>query len=319
MLLIWQSAGVDQYPQNIALNIGADIIGAIITVFVIMPLISRAQDGRVREHARLDYEWFTEQVHGAASCVKLLDTFSNLLDQPVTDRFFRAVELAIGRQAVVQVLLLDPDSLAVALRAQELGELPGHADIRRAILRNLRTLDAFERRLTESQRRHFEVRLYSVSAGVTLYRWDDQVLVSFLSVGRISGQGAQLEVTVGSPLGVFVEQRFEELWQHSKPVDQFLRLQVMLVESDGSRREFMSRFVALNEVLYVVDFDVVSHMARRREGGLSAYCRADPNTRYEPIVVDDNGDLFADLRDHFADKYNVPADTFVWLRPLAVP
>jgi hypothetical protein len=318
VLLFWLSLGLDHYPQNIALNLGADIVGAIITVFVILPLISRAQDGRVREHARLDYEWFTEQVYGATSVVKLLDTFSNLLDQPVTDRFFRAVEVAIGRQAYVQVLLLDPDSLAVALRAQELGELPGHADIRREIMRNLRTLDTFQGRLTERQRRRFEVRLYSVSAGVTLYRWDDQVLVSFLSVGRISGQGAQLEVTVGSPLGVFVEQRFEELWLHSKPADQFLRLQLMLVESDGSTWEFVSRFIALNDVFYVVDHDVVSHMARRRVGDLEAYCRADPDTRYEPIVVEDNGDLLADLCDHFADKYDMLPATFVWLRPLAV-
>jgi hypothetical protein len=317
VFLLWQSAGVDHYPQNVALNVGADIVGAIVTVFVIMPMISRAQDGRVREHARLDYEWFTDQVYGATSCVKLLDTFSNLLDQPVTDRFFRAVELAIGRQSQVQVLLLDPDSLAVALRAQELGEIPGQADIRREIMRNLRTLHAFDARLSEAQRRRFEVRLYSVSAGVTLYRWDDKALVSFLSVGRISGQGVQLEVTVGSPLGVFVEQRFDELWRHSKPVDQFMRLHVMLVEADGSQREFASRFVVVQDVLYVVDHDVVSHMARRRVGDLSAYCRRDPETRYEPIVVDDEADLLPDLHDHFADKYDVRGSTFVWLRPLA--
>jgi hypothetical protein len=318
--LLWQSAGLDHYQQNLALNIGADIIGAIVTIFVITPLISRAQEGRVREHARLDYEWFTDQVYAATSCVKLLDTFSNLLDQPVTDRFFRGVELAIGRQANVKVLLLDPESLAVTLRAQELGEAPGQADVRREILRNLRTLHAFERRLTDGQRRQFQVRLYSASAGVTLYRWDDKALVSFLSVGRLSGQGIQLEVTVGSPLGIFVEQRFEELWHQSKPMDQFMHLPVTLVEADGARREFASRFVALDEALYVVDHDVVSHMARRRVGELHAYCGADPATHYELIVVndDDDADLRAALGDHFADKYDSRGSTFVWLRPLAL-
>jgi hypothetical protein len=318
VFLLWQSAGIDHYRQNLALNVGADIIGAIITIFVITPLISRAQDGRVREHARLDYEWFTDQVHGATSCVKLLDTFSNLLDQPVTDRFFRAVRLAIGRQADVQILLLDPDSLAVTLRAQELGETPGRSNVRREIMRNLRALQAFERGLAGEQRRHFEVRLYSASAGVTLYRWDDKALVSFLSVGRLSGQGGQLEVTAGSPLGTFVEQRFEELWHQSKPMDQFMRLPVTLVEADGSRREFASPFVVVDDALYVVDHDVVSHMARRRMGELNAYCRTDSDTRYELIVVDDDADLFAQLGDHFAEKYDMRGSTFVWLRPLAV-
>lgn len=31
----------------------------VVTIYVIIPVISRAQDGRVREHPRLDYEWYT--------------------------------------------------------------------------------------------------------------------------------------------------------------------------------------------------------------------------------------------------------------------
>jgi hypothetical protein len=319
VLLLWQGTGVDNYRANLALNIGADVVGAIITIFVITPVISRAQDGRVREHARLDYEWFTDQVYGATWCVKLLDTFSNLLDQPITDQFFRAVELAIGRQSQVQILLLDPDSLAVALRAQELGEVPGQADVRREIMRNLRTLHAFEGRLNESQRRRFEVRLYSASAGVTLYRWDDRALVSFLSVGRISGQGVQLEVTTGSPLGLFVEQRFDELWRHSRPMEQFMRTPVRLVEPDGTQREFTCRFVLLSGVRYVVDHDVVSHMARRRDGELLAYCPGEPDLTYELIVVEEDGGLLPELGEHFVDKYDMPGSTFVWMRPLTAP
>jgi hypothetical protein len=316
VVLLLLAAGIDQYRQNLALNVGADIVGAIVTIFVITPLIGRAQEGRVREHARLDYEWFTAQVNGATTYVKMLDTFSNLLDHPITDRFFRAVELAISRQARIQILLLDPDSLAVTMRAQELGEPPGHADIRREIMSNLRVLHAFEARLGEAQRRRFEVRLYSASAGVTLYRWDDRALVSFLSVGRLSGQGAQLEVTVGSPLGMFVEQRFEELWQQSKPMDQFIKIYIRLVDPDGSHREFASRFVVLDDARYVVDHDVVSYMARRRAGELNAYCHGDPDTRYELIVVDREADgLHARLTGYFSDKYGTVDATFVWLRP----
>ena len=51
-LLLWTSRRMDNYGENLALNLGTDIVGVVVTVFVIGPLISRAQEGRVREHTR---------------------------------------------------------------------------------------------------------------------------------------------------------------------------------------------------------------------------------------------------------------------------
>src|SRR5262245_43489496 len=48
-LLLWQAYGIPQYTENLALNLGADLIGAIVIIFVISPLITRAQHGRVRD------------------------------------------------------------------------------------------------------------------------------------------------------------------------------------------------------------------------------------------------------------------------------
>ncbi|MFI0968336.1 hypothetical protein ACH4S8_44440 [Streptomyces sp. NPDC021080] len=116
------------------------------------PLISRVQEGRVREHTRLDYEWFSAQVYGATSNVKVLDTFSSVFGPQFSERLFRGIKAATGHGARVQILLLDPDSLAVILRGRELGEQS--ADIRRDIMRNLRTLDRFALRLDEDCRHH---------------------------------------------------------------------------------------------------------------------------------------------------------------------
>ncbi len=41
---------MDDYEENLTLNLGTDIVGVVVTMFVIGPLISRAQEGRVREH-----------------------------------------------------------------------------------------------------------------------------------------------------------------------------------------------------------------------------------------------------------------------------
>jgi hypothetical protein len=93
-------------------------------------------------------------------------------------------------------------------------------------------------------------------------------------------------------------------------------LRVTLVEPAGVEHDFDARFVTLDGRRYLADVDVVSHMARRRDGALSAYCHPDPDTRYEPVVVDD-ADLRTLVAAEYADKYNASASTFVLLRPEA--
>ncbi|MFJ8494175.1 hypothetical protein ACIRBZ_38420 [Streptomyces sp. NPDC094038] len=316
-LLLWRASTMDSYGQNLALNLGTDLVGVVITVFVIGPLISRAQEGRVREHTRLDYEWFAAQVHGSTSNVKVLDTFSNLFGPQFAERLFRGVRSATASGARVQILLLDPDSLAVILRGRELGEQS--ADIRRDIMRNLRTLDGFARRLDATSRQLLEVRLCSTSPGVTLYRWDERCLVSFLTVGRLSGEGVQLEVAVRSPLGTFVEQRFDELWQQGKPMERFTRLPVTLVDATDGRRDFVCHFVFLDDRLYVAAPDLVTYLARHRLDQLSAYSDAlSASGAHDVIVVDDESELHRRLIQHFGEKYDARAAAFVELRPSTV-
>jgi hypothetical protein len=148
------------------------------------------------------------------------------------------------------------------------------------------------------------------------HRWDERCLVSFLTVGRLSGEGVQLEVAVRSPLGAFVEQRFDELWQQSKSMERFIHLSVTLVDATDGRREFSCRFVHVHDCLHVAGHDVVSYMARHRLDQLSAYSEAlNVPGAHELIVVDDESELHELLRQNFAEKYDASATAFVELRP----
>src|SRR5262245_34459320 len=95
-LLMLSAAGMDQYRENVALNIGADVVGALVTIVLITPIIRRAQNGRIREVSHLNYAWFTEQVSGATRSIRVLETFSSLLDLDLTDRIFRALTKVMG-------------------------------------------------------------------------------------------------------------------------------------------------------------------------------------------------------------------------------
>jgi hypothetical protein len=66
-----------------------------------------------------------------------------------------------------------------------------------------------------------------------------------------------------------------------------------------------------------MDQQVVTEMARRRDGPLQAYCRGEAEMRYEPVVVDDrDADLTSLLRERYVEKYDGRGGAFVLLKPL---
>jgi hypothetical protein len=311
VLLLGLGWGIDHYRQNVMINVGADLVGAIVTIFVIAPIVNRAGEGRVREHPRLDYAWYVDRVSDATSAVRIMDTFSNLLDGPHTTRFFQAVELALERQAVVQILLLDPDSLAARQRAHELDD----PDVYREIMRNLRALYDFRNTvLPVSLRRNFSVRMYAASPSITVYRWDEKALVSFFPVGKISSQGVHLEVAVGSPLGEFVNERFNSLWTVSNDLGRFMRLPVTLVDATVADPHLEVEFVHLDGRFYVSDPRMVAHLARRRTGATLVYSHYDQQVLNELTIVDDTQpELLVTLSDQFVEKYGRSDEVFISL------
>lgn len=306
--------GSERYTQNVAINVGGDLIGAIVTVFVIAPIVRRVGEGPVLEHPRLDYARYVNRVAGATSAVRIMDTFSNLLDSPHTPDFFNAVKLALERQAIVQILLLDPDSLAARQRAHELDD----PDVYREIMRNLRALYDFRDTIQPiSQRHNFNVRIYTTSPSITVYRWDEKALVSFFPVGKISSEGAQLEITIGSPLGKFANERFNSLWEVSKDLQQFMHLPVTLVDAGGTNQKLEVEFVQQDGRFYVGDPRMVAHIARHKTAAPLAYSRYGQQVLNELTLIDvTQPELFATLKIQFQEKYDHSDEVFVHLQPV---
>jgi hypothetical protein len=301
-----------------ALNLGTGGLGAILTVAIIGPVLRYVQEGTVHEHVKLDYAWLTRQMADVTQQIQILTTFSNLLVSPVGERFLQTVRGALDRQARVEILLLNPGSLAVGVRQHELAA--SEHNVQRVIMRNLHRLSSFTAELPDPQRDNFEVRFYDASASITLYRWDDRVLVSFLPIGRLSESGAQLEVTTRSPLGEFLEQRFLDLWTGAGTVtmEDFLHVSVTLVEDEHTERTFRTRFVVHEEIHYVVHTEVLAAMARRPQR-LVAYLPGDPARLHELSITDhQDPQLHGVLVAAFREKYDAPASAFVGLRPLPV-
>ncbi|MEV6632468.1 hypothetical protein AB0M54_17145 [Actinoplanes sp. NPDC051470] len=309
VFLLWLARGGEAYGSNLALNLGSEFVGTLVVIFALTPIIRRAERGRVREHRHLDFPWYIGRVRAAASSVRILHTFSRLLLPPHDQRFLAAATDLLRRGGTVRIMLMHPDSVAAAQRTVELG---GRGDVATESRRNLQTLNEFHLGLDQALRHRCEVRLYSTSASLQVYCWDDRLLASFLPLGRLSGDHSQLEVSEDSPLGGFVTERFEELWDRSMPVDDYWRTRVTIADP-GEERSYTARFLLVGDRFYLADPEVVAHIARAGASTVRAVLHHAPERSFQVTVLPDGDDEAAEVQSRYVEKYDHPETVFVRL------
>ncbi|HYN93605.1 MAG TPA: hypothetical protein VES42_07125 [Pilimelia sp.] len=310
-VMLYAARDVPQYGGTFALNIGAELVAALILLFALTPILRRAQQGGVREHRRLDFAWYVDRVLAAKNDVRVLHTFSRLFGEPHDRRFLTAATGVLRRHGRVEILLLDPDSPAAAQRTKE---LRGHGDVAREVRQNLRVLAAFRQDLDGSMRERFEVRLYTAAPSVAIYQWDERLLASFLPLGVLSGDSTQLEVSVLSPLGSFVAERFDELWQNSTPLDAYLCLPVAVQDGRGSHPH-ATPFVVADGERYLADGQLLARLARSLGQGVRVTLPEAPGRAYLLEMVPEESPLGLDLAQRFLDKYARHESAFIRLAP----
>jgi hypothetical protein len=228
VVLLAVAARATGYPRDLLLNVGASLLMVGLTFVVFDPLFDDMRRNAVEEHRSLDFDRLVTEVRNAELRVDMLDTWTGLLEERHQYRFLEALQVAARREVPVRLLLLDPDSAAAEQRSEELD----NTRVPFLIMDNLLSLYRLRAGLPRPQADQIQVRVYDASPSIQLYRWDDKALVSFFPVGRKAYDAPQLEAFMDSPLGEFVEGRFDELWQRSRPLDDFMAL-VLTVRVNG--------------------------------------------------------------------------------------
>ncbi|WP_256804883.1 BTAD domain-containing putative transcriptional regulator [Frankia sp. ACN10a] len=207
--------------------------------------------------------YFIARVAASRRSVRLLNTWTDLVSAPHRDAFTDAVLAAIDAGAIVQILLLDPDSPAAAARTADLSH---RIDVPAEIRANLLVLDGLRERLTPVLRPRLAVRLYAEQPLTTYHRWDSGALVSSFPVGYSSAAATQHEATISSTLVQFVEQHFERLWSPagSAALDDYLRVPLQVLRSDADPVDVRAEFVRLDGAVYVASAELAALL---RQGG----------------------------------------------------
>jgi hypothetical protein len=249
LLLGWAfySAG---FTRDVLVNIGASIVIVALSYAIFDPLFQELHRSRVEEHASFDPDTFSRHVHDADDMVAMMDTGNHILEGAYRGRFLAALRQALRNGARVRILLLDPDSAAATQRAEEIRPV----DVRRVIIDNLRYLNEFANGLAERERGRFHVRIYDASPSIQMFRWDDRALISFFPIGVRASAAPHLEVQLNSPLGDFVQSRFDELWHHpsTRELGGYVAVPVTVLLGDRALLRCAVHFVRLGDA-YVID------------------------------------------------------------------
>jgi hypothetical protein len=307
----WRTQG---FARDLLLNLGASVVLAAISYAIFDPLFEEARKARVQEHISFDQDAFIQVLARTGRRVRILDTWTILLERRHRDETLRAVRAALEQGAQVQVLLLDPDCAAAQQRTDELEKqrvnVPGQ------IKANLRQLHGFWDTLDNQLRPRLQVHIYDASPSIQLYQWDGHALISFFPIGKLSFNVPQLEVDMASPWGEFVHARFEELWGHHQAtltLEKYWSAPVVLRHADSDMAKHRVPYVTVDGNHYI-DCNTF-HLTRDVVGALTVSTHLPPRTSgsgpgvftLAEVTADDATPL-AVVSQRFEEKYGTEAD-----------
>lgn len=316
-LLLIAAGGVADYGRNLALNLGADLIGTIVVLFLIAPMIERGDRGRDAVLDRFDHKAFIRQSRDSRQRIMVLELWLDLLQGGYRETFTAALRDAVEREVELRILLLDPDAAAARQRADDLGR----TNVVTNILENLQRLDEFRRGLPDRLRRFVDIRVYSALPPVQMYRVDDHIIVSFFPVNMTSWNAAQYQTNPGAQLGTFVCSKFDELWEaeNTRTLDQFRAVTVQVGAGEQTHHHKV-RYVTMGERTFVSGGDIVAHHLNSGVAGLPARL-VEANAQGERTVTGpfafvplDGGDPDG-VQQLFEQKYGQNHDVVLELSP----
>jgi len=159
LLLTMARYSGSSFAQNLYVNLGAGLIGVIATFFVLNPLFEQVRTANTQEHTKLDQARYIAHVADSRKMIRILETWTPLLNEIHREEFLWAMTEALKNGAKIEILLLDPDSRAAEQRTDELGDELQGVDARKAIMENLCYLHRYRTdSLTEKIRNGLTVR-----------------------------------------------------------------------------------------------------------------------------------------------------------------
>jgi hypothetical protein len=120
--LIWKATDGFTSYGDITLDFGVEILSLVMTYVFFDSILKRVERNRIKEYPELDFPKFIQSIDSAQRTVRILNTWTDFITRHAyQEDFIKAITRAMKRGVVIEFLLLDPRSHAVAMRQKELG------------------------------------------------------------------------------------------------------------------------------------------------------------------------------------------------------
>lgn len=213
--------------KDILLGLGVNLLSSVV-FFVLLELYwQQFKRANGKEVGGFDYLRFARNIKKSREA-RILGTFIYpFTDHPehIEDR--RALLAALGdtiRKPAflgIQMLFLHPESPAAQTRASERRD----DDVIRRMHESIITLRSLANHRDSNPRRsRVEIRLFWRPPPFALFQVDQFASISFYYRDRPISEVARYEFFMDSPIGVFVERTFEDLWRDEQtiPLEHYL-------------------------------------------------------------------------------------------------
>lgn len=227
VVLIALAYRTDGEARELLLGLGLNLFASVVFFLLLGLYWERSKLVNGKEVHGFDYHTFARNV-ARARHVRVLATFIYPLTQHPAhaderQALLRALADLVRRPGFlgVQLLFLHPLSMAARSRAAERTD----DDVLRRMDETLETVRGLLKQLDGALARgRFEVRLFSRMPAFALFQTDSFASISFYYRDRPISEVARYEFFLDTPIGVFFERTFDDLWRDPKtvPLDQYV-------------------------------------------------------------------------------------------------
>jgi len=299
--------GVSPGMADILVNLGASLLGVVVTVIVLEPLIERSRTPEEVIHSEFPHQAFLDGVTTANRMVRIMGAWPYVMDHPWRRRFLVELRQAVERGVRVQILILDPESKAAEQRTRD---LDNQFDVAVVIGDVLQTLWELAQQLPERTVGQLAVRVYSSLPPARMYRWDSRAVSSFFPKGNWVGSDIKhYETSMNSRLAQFVDEQFDLLWRDAEtiPLGEYFLIDLDIATPAADFLTRRAQYAVVDGELFVAAGDIVAELYRMRV--------VDPQVRVDwdtlPIEPPDgpvsllsvDAERLPALRTHFHRKY----------------